>query len=274
MKSKVVFIDVDGTLCLDDGHTVPESAQAACKQARKNGHKLFLCTGRSKPEIFDNILEVGFDGIIGAGGGFADVNQENLFHKQMQEADVKAVQAYFEEHGILYYIESNEGLFGSRELQLHLAKLMSPDDIEKGLEAPFVKALQPFSDDIDYASINKICFLDNANHPLQDVEEKFKDVFEVLACTVPAFGKNSGELIIKGVSKSVAIDQVLAHIGVSKNETIAIGDGKNDIDMFEYCNVGVAVGNADPKLKEVSDFVVRRHDDGGLADAFSQLQLI
>ncbi|OCN05762.1 hypothetical protein A4S06_07775 [Erysipelotrichaceae bacterium MTC7] len=274
MKRKVVFIDVDGTLCLDDGHTVPESAQFACKQARKNGHKLFLCTGRSKPEIFDNILAVGFDGIIGAGGGFADVNQENLFHKQMQEADVRAVQAYFEERGILYYIESNEGLFGSHELQLHLAKLMCPDNLEKGLEAPFVKALQPFSKAIDYASINKICFLDNVNHPLQDVENRFEDVFEVLACTVPAFGKNSGELVIKGVNKATAIDQVLAHLGVSQKETIAIGDGKNDIEMFVYCNVGVAVGNADPKLKEVSDFVSSRHDEDGLYQAFAKLELI
>ena len=49
-NSKLVFIDIDGTLA-DENHVVPESAKIACKQAQANGHKLFICTGRSVPKI-------------------------------------------------------------------------------------------------------------------------------------------------------------------------------------------------------------------------------
>lgn len=42
---KIVFIDIDGTLLMENG-IVPESAQQACRQARRNGHLLYLCTGQ------------------------------------------------------------------------------------------------------------------------------------------------------------------------------------------------------------------------------------
>ena len=50
MSSKLVFLDIDGTLA-DERHEVPISAQEACKAARSRGHKLFICTGRSMPKI-------------------------------------------------------------------------------------------------------------------------------------------------------------------------------------------------------------------------------
>ena len=63
MSSKLVFLDIDGTLA-DERHEVPISAQEACKAARSRGHKLFICTGRSMPKIERGILDLGFDGVI------------------------------------------------------------------------------------------------------------------------------------------------------------------------------------------------------------------
>lgn len=53
----MIFLDVDGTLVNDNG-IVPKSARIAVKEARKNGHYVFLCTGRSKAELFDHIMEI------------------------------------------------------------------------------------------------------------------------------------------------------------------------------------------------------------------------
>ena len=49
--SKVIFLDVDGTLCNYEG-VIPESAKQAIKQARKNGHKVYICTVRSRAEVY------------------------------------------------------------------------------------------------------------------------------------------------------------------------------------------------------------------------------
>lgn len=68
MKTNLIFLDIDGTLC-GPGGVVPPSAIDACQKARQNGHLIFLCTGRSKVEISDEIMGIGFDGVIGAAGG-------------------------------------------------------------------------------------------------------------------------------------------------------------------------------------------------------------
>ena len=71
-NSKLVFIDIDGTLA-DENHVVPESARIACKQAQANGHKLFICTGRSVPKIERSILDLGFDGVVSVAGAQANI---------------------------------------------------------------------------------------------------------------------------------------------------------------------------------------------------------
>ena len=47
MKQKLIFLDIDGTLLPPGEMTVPASAVEAIRQARANGHKVFLCTGRN-----------------------------------------------------------------------------------------------------------------------------------------------------------------------------------------------------------------------------------
>ena len=78
MNKKIIFLDVDGTLVNENG-IVPESAKVAVKKARKNGHYVFLCTGRSKAEIYEDIMEIGFDGIIAAAGGYIELGDKVLF---------------------------------------------------------------------------------------------------------------------------------------------------------------------------------------------------
>ena len=70
--SKVIFLDVDGTLCNYEG-VIPESAKQAIKQARKNGHKVYICTGCSRAEVYQEIWDIGLDGMIGGNGSYVEV---------------------------------------------------------------------------------------------------------------------------------------------------------------------------------------------------------
>ena len=62
--SKILFIDVDGTL-VDYTNHLPESAVTAIRKARANGHRVYICTGRSRAEVYSNIWGIGIDGMIG-----------------------------------------------------------------------------------------------------------------------------------------------------------------------------------------------------------------
>lgn len=274
MNNKVVFLDVDGTLCNDLGF-VPESAKQSIQTARRNGHKVYLCTGRSKAEIYDEIWEIGFDGIIGAGGGYIESDGEVLQHKQFADEDLKDILQYFNEHDMQFYIECNHGLFANEGCYQHLEQI-SKNLQEKGEDPSgcdqFRNALTPLRNE-ELKEVNKICFLDSG-HPFEKVQQRYSDRFTIMHCTVPMFGDNSGEVILKGIDKALAMDFLLYAINKKHCETIAIGDGMNDAPMLDYAKVGVAMGNADERLKALADDVVSTHDEGGIHEAFMKYGLL
>lgn len=277
MENKLIFMDVDGTLCNPSG-IVPDSAKTAIKTARSNGHKIFLCTGRSKPEIIDEILEVGFDGVIGAGGGYIEIKNTVLEHKLMPEKDVRDIIDYFEKHTIGYYIESNSGLFGSANCLSSIISQISNGAIEGSVE--YEQAIAEFDwfkkilDDnagkaIDYSFVNKISFISNG-HPYDAVASKFGDTFQMHRTTVAQFGPQSGEVSIKDVNKATAIATVLDELDIDIKHTLGYGDGNNDIDMFNAVAHGVAMENATPSLKALSHEITPTADDHGIALSFKK----
>lgn len=280
LEKKMIFIDVDGTLCNDLG-LVPESAAIAVKQARENGHLIYLCTGRSKAEIYDFIMDIGFDGIIGAGGGFVQVGNEMLYHKNVREENVKHLVDFFNEHNVNFYIESNGGLYASENLIPQLEKCIygdvenDPIAKEKRDNTPhhFIQALIT-GQDLYRNDVNKACFLEPKDISFEEIENEFKDEFEVIHCTVPVFGDDSGELGVPGVHKATAIEILLKHLNINVKDTIAIGDGMNDAEMFEFCALTIAMGNAKSGLKEIADEITDTHDEGGIYNSFKKHGLI
>ena len=69
--SKILLIDIDGTL-VDYENCLPASAVDAIRKARANGHKVYLCSGRSKAENKQEIWDIGIDGYIGGNGSYVE----------------------------------------------------------------------------------------------------------------------------------------------------------------------------------------------------------
>ncbi len=119
-SSKLVFIDIDGTLA-DENHIVPESAKTACARAQANGHKLFICTGRSVPKIERSILDLGFDGVVSVAGAQANIGDKLLFQHLVSPEAIDAAMAYFAEHHIeSYQWQGADGMYISQGYRQHL----------------------------------------------------------------------------------------------------------------------------------------------------------
>lgn len=280
MKRKLIFLDVDGTLCNEDG-LVPSSAAEAVKRARANGHLVYLCTGRSKAEIFDFIWEIGFDGVIGAGGGYVQIGDQMLYHKHVSEQNVRHMVDFFVEHNVDFYLESNGGLYASPNLIGRLERILY-GDIDNDPEARKRKEENPHffiqslivGADLYLDDINKACFLESLDVSFETIKKEFESEFEVIHCTVPAFGDDSGELAVPGVHKATAIETLITHLGINQQDTIAVGDGLNDLEMLKYCNTGIAMGNAVQDLKDMADDITDSHNDNGIYNTFIKYNLI
>lgn len=277
MRRKAIFIDVDGTFVNDSG-LVPESAKTAVREARKNGHLVFLCTGRSTAELFDFIMDAGFDGVIAAAGGYVELEGEVLLHQRVADEDVRHLVDYFDRNGIDFYLESNGGLYASKNCKAHVRELLF-GGLSEAAKAEMAKGMNVFIDaliegeDLHRTDINKISFL-GSSVPIETIMEEFKDRFNVIPSTVAAFGENSGELSLPGVHKALAIEMLLEHMDFPREDTMAYGDGMNDAEMIEYVGIGVAMGDAREGLKAIADDITGTADEDGIYNSFVKYGLI
>ena len=164
MNRKAVFLDVDGTLVNDRG-LVPDSARLAVELARANGHLVFLCTGRSLSELWQEITDIGFDGVIAAAGGYVEVDGQVLHHQNVPTDHVRRVIEWFDARGINYFLEANSGLYGSTTIKAQMREILYGGVADENVLAELERGFAPFIDqlivgeDMLREDINKISFL-------------------------------------------------------------------------------------------------------------------
>lgn len=225
-RRRAVFLDVDGTL-LQDGIHLPASAVAAVQTARANGHLVLLSTGRGMAELRGRILDIGFDGAVMNGGGFATVGDELVVSRLMTAADVARLTERFDARGIHWYFQTYDRMFASPGLPALLAERLerdrvlhderaaaagvAPDDLEF-----FSVGLKAFDDDAHFsdAEVAKAVLLGADADAMADLLAELSPDFAVVSGTIPLPEGSSGEVAPAGVNKGAAILEVLAHLGV------------------------------------------------------------
>lgn len=276
--SKIIFIDVDGTLITYE-NKLPESAKKAVIQARKNNHLVYLCTGRSKAEMPDYILDIGLDGIICGNGSYVEHNGKVIMHKLISEEDAKEIVDWLHSKNLEFYLESNNGLFASRNFREVGKKPIQQYSANKGetnyqnLEVEDVLHGLIFDGKLYRDDLNKVSFVLNSYQDYLDAKEKFS---HLPVGTWGGKGEKAlfGDIGIANVTKENAIDYLLKYLKRDVKDTFAFGDAIIDISMLEFCNIGVAMNSGQKEIKEIADYVTDDVDKDGLYNAFKHFNLI
>ena len=79
------------------------------------------------------------------------------------------------------------------------------------------------------------------------------------------------EISEKGTDKGNALKTICNHIGIDIKDTIAFGDGENDILLLEAAGIGVAMENAEPPLKKHADLIAKSNNDNGVCEIINRL---
>lgn len=104
-----------------------------------------------------------------------------------------------------------------------------------------------------------------------------KEVGNYIKITGASFGKDrqmSGEMTKMGVNKATGMQRLMDELKIGREDTIAFGDGPNDVEMLQFAGTGVAMGNAIPVVKQYADMVTDKIDEDGLYHAFERLHLL
>ena len=277
-EQKVLFLDVDGTIADYDNY-IPESAKQAIRAARANGHRAYLCTGRSKAEVPPELSEIGFDGMIGGNGSYVESDGEVVMHQLITAEQCRHIVDWLHGRGLEFYLESNNGLFASENFREAARPVLRVYAGRKGmpnaetLETADVMHGMVYGGELYRDDLNKVSFILSSYQDHLDSIEEFPD----LEChTWGGAGETAlfGDMGVKDVSKAHAVNVLLEHLGAPAEDAYAFGDAKIDIPMFEACGTSVCMGSGGEEAKTAASYVTDDVDKDGLAKAFRHLGLI
>lgn len=278
---RIVFIDVDGTI-LEHGSVIAPSTISAIRQARRNGHLVYLCTGRSAADIHPRVREIGFDGEITNGGALATRAGDVLASHPMARGDVDRLLAFFEANGIQFFLQTDDGVYASpgvgelTEEFFRVRREQHEEDLRalgSGVEVsePAVRYRPLSAANLD--EVAKAVFISTVSDSLDRAQAELGDRFHVIPGSIPLPGGSNGEIGLIGVDKGSAILEVLAVLGLDAADAVGIGDSWNDVEMFEVVGTAVAMGGADPALQALADRVTTGVLDDGVRNALVELGL-
>lgn len=249
---KAVFFDIDGTLVSFKTHALPDSTIRALDLLREKGVKVFIATGRQLQSI-NNLGAQKFDGYVTLNGGYCLAGKDKVIYKHaIPPEDIEALIRYQEEvETFPCALVEEEGIFqnymndSTRQLYGMLNFPQPP--------------LRPLRGNGGKEVYQLIAFFTPGQ------EERIMSVLP--HCEATRWNPLFADVVPKGSSKAVGIDKIIEHYGISLEETMAFGDGGNDMAMICHAGIGVAMGNAGDEVKAVADYVTDSVDDDGILNA-------
>jgi len=268
---KLILLDVDGTLISYDAF-LPPSAVDAIHQAQANGHLVFIVTGRSKGHVEKEILDIGFDGMIGGNGAYIEYHQQVLKEKTISEQDVQKIINYLDNHHLAYFVESIDGLYGSSTFEKRGVRALE----QYGFKNAVIREIYPemtFPESMLQPRVIKI------NYILESYDDylNFKAAFPHLqTLTWGGQGETAifGDAALKDIDKAKAIAELKTYLGIEKKDIIAFGDAEVDIPMFQAADISVCLGGGRKAAKEAADYITDTVENDGLYKAFQYFHLI
>jgi len=278
MTRRIAFLDIDGTIIDHDGG-IPESTVRAIRTARANGHLVFLASGRTPTEVEQRLVEIGFDGAVLGAGAYVWVGElwsEGgwAIERLMSPEDVAEMIAGYREVGADFILQAREDVYAT---QAGFDRLGSSLEAEGRLSDATRAALLDHitvTEDPPVTGIAKSVFSSDDAGAYAAVKARLGERFHVITGTMPGLGTAGGEVSPTGVTKGSTLLLLLDELGIPLEDSIAIGDNNNDLEMLAAAGTGIAMGNATPDAKAAADEVTTSVDADGLWNAFRRHGLV
>lgn len=260
--TKALFFDIDGTLVSFQTHAIPASTIEALTLAHEKGIQIFIATGRPSL-IINNLGELQsrglIDGYITMNGGYCFVGDKVIYKSSIVREDVQTLARICKERGYACIFVGE-----------HEAWVCQPSE----------ELRQIFYTFLGVKEFPEVGFEEATGHEMYQMTPFFSPEDEKgIAPQMPEceFGRwfhSFVDITAKGNTKQNGIDEFIRHFGFKLEETMAFGDGGNDIGMLRHAGIGVAMGNANEEVKASADYVTASVDEDGIFKALKHFEII
>jgi Cof subfamily protein (haloacid dehalogenase superfamily) len=266
LKYKMVVIDIDGTLVDKNGNISPED-KAAVTRLDNSSVIVSLCTGRvikaSMPVIKElnlNTFHIFYDGAL----IYNPRSLSTIYARPLEAAIVREAIDFSRRNDIYLELYSSEKFFSEQPNW--------SDEVHRKFF--HVEPTKVNFDDIwDKERILKaevVVHNDEEAAKARLFRDHFGDKLRYSIARSPAYPEiDFINIVNPQVNKGEALKKLMEHYGYLPSEVIAIGDGLNDIPLLQAAGVAVAMGNAFPEVKQVSDYITLPIEEHGVAAAIN-----
>ena len=272
---KAAFFDIDGTLLSFNTHKVSEGTVRAFERLHAAGVHTFISSGR--PMVLIPPMPVSFEAYITMNGGLVFTNDEcgmmndeqaaaprhsslithrsTLISNPIPDADRDAWVDFARQHNLCTMTFTADGMMAS---QINEVGNALRNQLE--FQMPPVVDIEQFRNETSYQII-----------AIMPAELDSRVGAFMPHCRLPRWHPAFTDIVAAGNSKAVGMEAICRHFGIRREETIAFGDGGNDIEMLQWAGVGIAMGNAEESVKQHADLVTTDVDSEGIENAVNQL---
>ena len=244
-RYKLIISDFDGTFFRSD-HTISENNVKQVRKFVENGGIFALSSGRSMQSILPIARRIGLKGWIAGFNGsvVADVESGNILLKNdFPFQETLEICEYLKELGLYTQAYAVDAYYAS-ERNAYL------EYYEKVSET---KGIVPEEGLIDFIRKNNFRAIKILSIVKDEDRDKYYQIISKKLADkayVTSGGRNLIEICVKGFSKGTSVQLLAERYGLNLSETLAVGDGLNDLPMLETAGFGIAVKNAEASLKE------------------------
>ena len=257
-KIKIVFFDIDDTLRNSKTGFIPTSIPTVFQQLREKGILTGIATGRGIFGVVPEIRELKPDFFVTLNGAYIEDKKGNVIDSNIISKDkVETYIAWTKEVGIDY------GLVGS-----HTAKLSTRTEL-------ISEAIDPIYPDLD---VNPDFYEKEDIYQMWTFEERGDDLIlpDTLVSTLRMvrWHEHSSDVVPISGSKAAGVAKVVEHLGLKPENVMVFGDGLNDLELFDYAGISIAMGISHDKIKEKADYITKRLEEDGIFDALEGFGMV
>ena len=261
-----VFLDIDGTL-LNSQHRVMPCTRSHLQYLEGRGVPVILCSARP-PEGVKLVAEQ-----AGVHGPAACYNGGLIFDEN---------SAILRDVGIGMQLAMDFRQFVAERfpdlvVSAYLYNIWMAEDPQHSaiLQEAEISGCSPLQGTLKQAAsvvshVHKLLCIGDAMR-IRALQKQLREHFPQL--TALRSKSTYLEILPPESTKGSAAQMLLDHYGLSPKQAVAFGDSDVDVDMLQYCGLGVAMGNAPRQVKEAADYVTASNDEEGVYIALNSLRL-
>lgn len=271
---RLIALDLDGTLLDSEKHLSKENAQAL-ERAAESGIEIVPATGRfyrGMPQTIRELPYVHYVISINGAQVYDVTAQKTVCGSEIPLGRALSVMERLDELPVIYDCFQDGWGWMSKELydqaeiyaaNVHSLKMIRElrtpvDDLKEYLKqkSSDVQKIQMFFRDMDLRA-----------EMLKSLPKEFPDLVVTTSIV------NNIEINSREATKGNALKNLAIHLDIPLENTMAFGDDLNDISLLETAGIGVAMGNADEKVKQAADYITDDCNNSGVAFALNHFLL-